>query len=101
MSCQTARPVVLCGAGHPDRRATSDGLLEMLVESAAPAEPAATMAAVAGAPAIRSRQGQCRPQYAELGDVDRFRRSRLFLHTGKVEQPRNGPNLLFRSTIVP
>src|SRR5664280_1877529 len=35
------------------------------------------------------------------GQRGRFCRSRLFLHAGKAEQARNGPNLLLRSTIVP
>ena len=44
---------------------------------------------------------QCRLRAAGLVPVGRCCTSRVCLHAGKVEQPRNGPNLPFRSTSVP
>ena len=45
--------------------------------------------------------GQRRLRYADLIPVGRCCKARVWVHAGKVEQPRNGPNLPFRSTIVP
>lgn len=59
-------------------------------------------------PSCRSSQAQvasiCRgrsPSSGHPGLIPGPHRARVFLHAGKVEQPRNGPNGPFRSTIVP